>query len=59
MPDDQYLSLLISSEGDKAAGKIDVIMEGKTSAETIKFTETATSMKFTWPDEYSATISIS
>lgn len=44
---------------NKAAGKIDVIMEGKTSAETIKFTETATSMKFTWPDEYSATISIS
>lgn len=44
---------------NKSAGTIAVIMEGKTSAETINYTETGSSMTFTWPDNYVGTISIS
>jgi hypothetical protein len=44
---------------NKTAGTIAVTAEGESSPTTINFTETATSMTFTWPDSHSATISIS
>jgi hypothetical protein len=44
---------------NKTAGTIAVTAEGESSPTTINYTETATSMTFTWPDSHSATISIS
>jgi len=44
---------------DKTAGEISVLMEGETTAQTLTYTEDDSSMTFTWPDGYSATVSIS
>lgn len=43
---------------NKTAGTIAVTAEGESSPTTISYTETDTSMTFTWPDSHSATISI-
>lgn len=52
---------LKSAAIDKTLGEITVLMEGQTAGdeEVIEFTETATSMTFTWPDAFVCTVSIS
>jgi len=55
---DANMRRLKSAVINKAAGTIAVTMEGKSVAETIDYTETASSMTFTWPDDFTCTISI-
>lgn len=44
---------------NKTLGEVTVLMEGETVPETINYTETATSMTFSWADGHTATVSIS
>ncbi len=43
---------------DKTAGTITVLMEGLATPDVINYVETATSMTFTWPDEFETTVTI-
>ena len=56
---DAKMRRLKSCAIDKTAGSISVTMEGETTPVALTYTETDTSMTFTWPDSHTATISIS
>jgi|GEM_PF-6201115 len=55
---DAKLRRLYTCEINKTAGTVTVRAEGETSSTSIGYTETATSMTFTWPDNFTTTVSI-
>lgn len=55
---DADMRRISSAEINKGAGTISVLAEGETSATTLSYTETDTSMTFAWPDGHTAAISI-
>ncbi len=43
---------------NKSNGTVSFLAEGETTPEIIQFTETESSITYTWPDGFSATVSI-
>jgi hypothetical protein len=43
---------------DNTSGTVSYLVEGETTPEIIQFTETESSITYTWPDGFSATVSI-
>lgn len=56
---DAKMRRLKSCAIDKTAGSISVTMEGETTPVALTYTETDTSMTFTWPDGFTTTVAIS
>jgi len=56
---DAKLRRLSTCTIDKTAGTVTVQAEGESSSTVIDYTETGTSMTFTWPDSFTTTVSIS
>ena len=56
---DAKMRRLTSCAINKSAGQVTVTMEGESTPVTLTYSETATSMTFTWPDGHTATVAIS
>jgi hypothetical protein len=56
---DAKMRRLTSCAINKGTGQVTVTMEGESTPVTLTYSETATSMTFTWPDGHTATVAIS